>query len=113
MAIMRPPQPCSETVLPAKTQCLGMHARGVLHKRIMRWGDEYCIRLNQDELSRLELRNGEEVDITLTSCDTGVDWEALPLLPLRKKTTTRRQPHRWSRLDAHKEPTLSHSPRSK
>lgn len=55
-----------------------MHDRGVLHKRVMRWGDRYCVILSEKELQEHALHAGDEVDLELTPCNSGVDWEALP-----------------------------------
>ncbi len=56
-----------------------MHEPGALHKRIIRWGDVYCIRLSEKELQRSGLADGQEVDVVLSACPSNVDWEALPL----------------------------------
>lgn len=55
-----------------------MHEGGALHKRIIRWGDVYCIRLSETEMKRSGLMDGQEVDVVLSPCPRDVDWEALP-----------------------------------
>lgn len=55
-----------------------MQEPGVLQKRIVQSGKRFWIALSEDEARRLELTDGDEVQVTITPDDTGIDWEALP-----------------------------------
>lgn len=49
-----------------------------LHKRILRWGNSYGVRLTKDDLERLHLREDDPVDIELEPCRPDIDWDNLP-----------------------------------
>ncbi|MBW3583779.1 MAG: hypothetical protein KY455_11825 [Euryarchaeota archaeon] len=60
-----------------------------LHKRILRWGNSYGIRLTRDDLDALGMHPDDQVDIIVERCTPTVDWDHLPSLSLGPDASTR------------------------
>lgn len=60
-----------------------------LHKRVLKWGNSFGIRLTRADLEELGIREDSEVDVNLELCKPNVDWDRLPDLGLPRDASTR------------------------
>jgi hypothetical protein len=59
-----------------------MVSRMTAHKRVLRWGNSFGIRLTRKDLDRLGIQEDDEVDLSIEPCRPQVDWDKLPTLSL-------------------------------
>lgn len=65
------------------------HAGGTLHKRVLKWGNSYGIRLTKADLERLGLREDDEVDVGLEPAPPEIDWASIEFLRLGSELAKR------------------------